>query len=179
VTFRHPWYRIDAVEPRSWSWQAYPTPQSRFDSAAGRFRVRYAGQAARTAMRERFDAQRRRLTPADLDLNLIELTGAVRVLDLRRDQTLDALGVDDQISTSRAPDVWNACQQLIDRVHDWFGERCHGVVYRSRTTPEHSANLAFFEGAPLSASNLGTLREQPTLLDSCILTDGFDVRGWR
>lgn len=130
-------------------------------------------------MRERFDEQRRRLTPADLDLNVVELTGAVRVLDLRRDQTLDALGLDDQVSTSRAPDVWNACQHLIDRVHDWFGDRCEGVVYRSRTTPEHSANLAFFKAAPLTARNLGTLREQPTLIDSCIMTDGFDVRGWR
>jgi hypothetical protein len=179
VAFRHPWYRIDAADPGSWSWQPYPSPLSRFDSAAGRFRVRYAGQAARTAMRERFDAQRRRLTPADLDLNLVELTGSIRVLDLRRDQTLDALGLDDQISTSRAPDVWSACQQLIDRVRDWFGERCDGLVYRSRTTPEQSANLAFFETAPLTAANLGTLRDQPTLLDSCILTDGFDVRGWR
>jgi hypothetical protein len=130
-------------------------------------------------MRERFDEQRRRLTPADLDLKLVELTGTVRVLDLRRDQTLDALGLDDQVSTSRTPDVWSACQQLIDRVRDWFGDRCDGVVYRSRTTPEHSANLAFFEAARLTARNLGTLREQPTLIDSCIVTDGFDVRGWR
>jgi hypothetical protein len=131
------------------------------------------------AMRERFDEQRRRLRPADLDLVLVELTGTVRLLDLRREQTLDALGLDDQVSTSRAPDVWRACQQLIDRVHDWFGDRCDGVAYRSRTTPEHSANLAFFQRAPLSARSLGTLREQPTLIDSCILTDGFDVRGWR
>ena len=179
ATFRHPWYRIDADEPRSWSWRPYPTPRSRFDSADGRFRVRYAGQEARVAMRERFDAQRRRLTPADLDLELVELTGTVRVLDLRRDQILDALGLDDQVSTSRAPDVWSACQQLVDRVYDWFGERCDGVVYRSRTTPEHSANLAFFKRASLTARSLGTLREQPTLIDSCIMTDGFDVRGWR
>ena len=179
VTFRRSWYRIDVAEPRAWSWRPYATPRSRFDSAAGRFRVRYAGQEARVAMRERFDEQRRRLTTADLDLNLVELTGAIRVLDLRRDQTLDALGLDDQVSTSRAPDVWSACQQLIDRVHDWFGERCEGFVYRSRTTPERSANLAFFKAARLTAKNLGTLREQPTLIDSCIVTDGFDVRGWR
>jgi hypothetical protein len=179
VTFRHPWYRIDAAEPRAWSWQPYATPRSRFDSPTGRFRVRYAGQEARAAMRERFDEQRRRLRPVDLDLVLVELTGTIRVVDLRRDSTLDALALDDQISTSRAPDVWSACQQLIDRLHDWFGDRCGGVVYRSRTTPEHSANLAFFRAAPLTARSLGTLRDQPTLIDSCILTDGFDVRGWR
>lgn len=130
-------------------------------------------------MRERFDDQRRRLRPADLDLVLVRLTGTVRVLDLRRDAVLDALGLDDQISTSRAPDVWAAAQLLIDRVHAWFGTRCDGVVYRSRTTPERSANLAFFESAQLAAQPLGPLRSQGTLIDSCILTDGFTVRGWR
>jgi hypothetical protein len=177
--FRRAWYRIEVADPKVWSWQPYAAPRSRFDSADGLFRVRYAGQEARVAMRERFDEQRRRLTPADLDLLLIELTGTVHVLDLRRDQALDALGMDDQISTSRAPDVWSACQKLVDRIHHWFGARCDGLVYRSRTTPEHAANLAFFETAPLTARSLGTLRDQPTLLDSCILTDGFDVRGWR
>ncbi|MBN9619372.1 MAG: RES family NAD+ phosphorylase [Actinobacteria bacterium] len=176
---RNDWYRIDVAAPSTWTWTAYPTPRSRFDSAGGGFRVRYAAQEARAAMRERFDDQRRRLRPADLDLVLVRLTGAVRVLDLRREATLDALGLDDQISTSRAPDVWAGCQLLVDRVRGWFGPRCDGLVYRSRTTPERSANLAFFEAAPLTPASLGALRDQGTLIDSCILTDGFDVRGWR
>lgn len=130
-------------------------------------------------MRERFDRDRRQLAVTHLDLHLVRLVGSVRVLDLRRDDTLDALGLDDQISTSRAPAVWAAGQRLIDLVRDWFGERCHGVVYRSRTTPQRSANLAFFEHAPVEARDLGRLRAQPTLLDSCILSDGFTVQGWR
>lgn len=130
-------------------------------------------------MRERFDEQQRRVRAVDLDLVLVELRGVLRVLDLRRDATLDALGLDDQISTSRAPDVWAACQRLVDSVLQWFGERCHGLVYRSRTTPERSANLAFFAHSPLEIRSLGTLREQATLLDSCILSDGFAVMGWR
>lgn len=130
-------------------------------------------------MRERFDASERIVRAADLDLHLVELTGTAHVLDLRRDRTLDALGLDDQISTSRAPGVWAAAQQLADLVRDWFGARCHGIVYRSRTTPQRSANLAFFEHAPLAAIDRGTLRAQDALLASCVLSDGFAVQGWR
>ena len=130
-------------------------------------------------MRERFDRVRRVVPTSALDAYLVELSGTIRAVDLRRDQTLDALGLDDQINTSRAPDVWAACQLLADRIHDWFGDRCDGIAYRSRTTPERSANLAFFAHAPLAAGSLGALRDQRVLLESCVLTDGFEVRGWR
>jgi hypothetical protein len=130
-------------------------------------------------MRERFDRPERRIEAADLELHMIELSGAIRVLDLRRDRVLDALGLDDQISTGRAREIWSACQRLTDLVHDWFGERCDGIVYRSRTTPEHGANLAFFRHAPLTARDLGALREQEDLLRASVLTDGFTLRGWR
>lgn len=176
---RRSWYRLDSEPPAQWSWAAFPGPRYRFDSASGSFRVRYAGQDARVAMRERFDETARRVDPSDLDTQLVRLDGDVQVLDLRRDQILDALRLDDQINTSRAPGVWTACQQLVDRVHAWFGERCDGLVYRSRTTPQRSANLVFFAHAPFEAHPLGTLREQATLIDSCILSDGFLVRGWR
>jgi hypothetical protein len=36
-------------------------------------------------------------------------------------------------------------------------------VYRSRTTPERSANLAFFSHAPLTARRLGNLGDQTAL----------------
>jgi hypothetical protein len=142
-------------------------------------RVRYAGDAPRVAMRERCDASERIVRAADLDLHLVELIGRLQVLDLRRDRILDALGLDDQISTSRAPGVWAAAQRLVDLVHAWFGERCHGIVYRSRTTPQRSANLAFFHHAPLESTDRGTLRAQDALLASCVLSDGFAVQGWR
>jgi hypothetical protein len=130
-------------------------------------------------MRERFDRPERRLEARDLELHMVELTGAIRVLDLRRDRVLDALGLDDQISTARARDVWSACQRLTDLVHEWFGGRCDGIVYRSRTTPERGANLAFFQHAPLTARDLGPLRAQEELLRTAVLTDGFALRGWR
>lgn len=130
-------------------------------------------------MRERFDREPRVLPKGALDLHLVELTGEIRVLDLRRDRVLDALHLDDQISTGRAPGVWTACQHLVDLVHEWFAERCHGIVYRSRTTPERSANLAFFEHAPLHPRSLGLLREQAVLLTESLVSDGFTIQNWR
>jgi hypothetical protein len=179
TSVRADWYRLDSTPPDAWTWTVYPTPMSRFDSAAGTTRVRYAGDAPRVALRERFDREERKVTARHLDLVLVELTGPLRVLDLRRDDILDALGLDDQISTSRAPDVWSTCHVLTDRVHTWFGERCDGLVYRSRTTPQRSANLAFFPHAPVAARSLGPLREQTALLSSCVLSEGFAVMGWR
>jgi hypothetical protein len=178
-TLRHAWFRLDREPPEQWSWHPYSMARSRFDSPTGASRVRYAGDAKRVAMRERFDQSRRVITAAQLGLHLIELRGSIRVLDLRRDSTLDALGLDDQISTSRARGVWAACQRLADLVHEWFGERCDGIVYRSRTTPQSSANLAFFAHAPLAAVNLGTLVEQPDLLARSLVADGFAIEGWR
>jgi hypothetical protein len=179
TTVRHAWYRLDSEPPDVWSWQAFPGPRNRFDSAAGGLRVRYAGDEQRVAMRERFDEARRVVLASQLELELVELTGSVRVLDLRRDQTLDALGLDDQINTSRSPEVWPACHRLADLVHEWFGEQCHGIVYRSRTTPERSANLAFFAHAPLRARALGPLAGHERLLIQCAAGDGFRILGWR
>lgn len=178
TTLRHEWYRVDTEPASTWSWRPFAAPRNRFDSAAGTTRVRYAGDALRGAMRERFDASGRRVRAADLDLRLVELSGEIRVLDLRQDRTLDALGLDDQISTSRAPGVWGACHLLGDRVRDWFGERCDGLVYRSRTTPQRSANLAFFAHAQLAARDLGRLGDRDDLLAACVLSDGFAIQGW-
>ena len=86
-------------------------------------------------MRKSFDRDERIVSRRRMETHLVELTGAIRVLDLRRDRTLDALGLDDQINTGRAPGAWAACQQLTDLVQEWFGERCDGIVYRPRTTP--------------------------------------------
>lgn len=130
-------------------------------------------------MRERFDDFDRTIRATDLRLSLVELTGPLRVLDLRRDRTLDALGLDDQISTGRALGVWTACQLLADLVSEWFGVACEGIVYRSRTTPERAANLAFFSHAPLQARDLGTLADHQDLLVECVASDGFTVQGWR
>lgn len=176
---RRPWYRLDAQPPGDWNWEPYPKPRSRFDSAAGAFRLRYAGDAMRVALRERFDESRRTVRETALRQRLVELSGPARVVDLRKDHTLDALGVDDQISTGRSPGIWEACHHLADLVHEWFGERCDGIVYRSRTTPQHCANLAFFGHATFAVRDLGPLGEQRELLLDAVAKDGFTIQGWR
>lgn len=112
------------------------------------------------------------------ELHVDTLVGDVRVIDLRRDRTLDALGIDDQINTSRAPGVWTACQRLADLLLQWYGDRLEGIVYRSRTTPQHSAHLAFFEHTPLIATGGGPLGDHTELLAACVASDGFVVEGW-
>lgn len=175
---RHPWYRLDSEPPSRWRWSAFPEARHRFDSASGGFRVRYAGDAQRVTMRERFDYEGRIVSAEHLRLHLVELTGTVRVLDLRRDGNLDALDLDDQVSTGRASALWATCQRLADQVRAWYGDRCDGIVYRSRTTPQRSANLAFFHHAPLNARTLGRLGDQTGLLAACVLSDGFAIDGW-
>lgn len=178
VSRRRRWWRLDAADPAEWTWEPFPEVRHRFDSARGQARVRYAADAMRVAMRERFDAEGRIVSTEHLDLHVVEITGTARVLDLRQDAVLDALGLDDQVSTSRAPEVWAACQELADRVQEWFGPRVDGLVYRSRTTPQRSANLAFWGHAPLQARSLGLLRDHEGLLAASVASDGFTVLGW-
>ena len=178
VSQRHAWYRLDEQPPRSWSWRPHPTPRHRFDAADGSLRVRYFADSPRAAMRERFDGEGRVISSGHLGDRLVEITGTIRVLDLRSDRTLDVLGLDDQISTSRAPGVWAACQELTALLHTWYGERLHGIVYRSRTTPQRSANLALLDPTPVTVRDLGALRRQEALLTALVTGDGFAVEGW-
>jgi hypothetical protein len=177
---RRYWYRLDHATPADWSWEPFAHPRYRFDSAAGSTRVRYAGSTMRSAMRERFDETGRFVPAHLLDLRVIELSGPARVIDVRLERNLDALGFDDQVNTSRAPDVWTACQLLSDRLVEWYAERLDGIVYRSRTTPQTSHNLAFVRpaGDRLVARDLGALREHTGLLAACVHSDGFAIDGW-
>jgi len=174
------WWRLDAQPPADWSWRPFPTAVNRFDPAGGEIRARYAASTARGAFRERYAEARRHITDRDAGVRLVRLTGRLRVLDLRSEQVLDRLHLDDEISTGRAPRVFAACGALSALVVRWYAERCHGVVYRSRTTPVSSANLAFFSWAPVVAADLGGLTDHRGLLAHLILDDGFrvDLPGW-
>lgn len=169
------WWRLDRDPPDRWGWSPYAAPLQRFDSATGAFRTRYAARSARGALREAFDWSGRVLADADLDRRLVQLEGTLRVLDLRREAVLDALGLDDRISTARDLATWQRCHELIDEAAGHYGDRCHGLLYRSRTTPQTSANLAFLAHAPLRARDLGPLRAQRAVLDAAIIGDGFTV----
>lgn len=82
-----------------WTWEGFPTPRHRFDPPSGRFRVRYAANDAVAAARERFPGQM--ITERDGGLVLVRLDGSPDALHLTRQRNLDALGVDDRVSTGR------------------------------------------------------------------------------
>jgi hypothetical protein len=169
------WWRVDVAAPDDWTWSPFPQPLQRFDSARGAFRIRYAARTARGAMREAFDHRGRVLVRADLQRTLVRLRGSARVLDLRREAVLDAFGLDDRISTARDPQTWDRCHELVDRIAEHYGDRCDGIMYRSRTTPQTSANLAFFEGHPMQVLGLGVVAEQAGLLSALVIGDNFVV----
>jgi hypothetical protein len=104
----------------------------------------------------------------------VTLTGRVRALDLRQERVLDELQLDDQISTSRADPWWDAAHRLTDAARQWWGDHVEGIVYRSRTTPETSTNLAFFAHAPLAGVSV-PLDASVGLLDRLVLARAFTV----
>ena len=109
--------------------------------------------------------------------HLVRLVAArhLRVLDLRTEKNLDALQVDDQISTGQHPDVWDTCHRLADAVRRWWTD-LDAIVYRSRITPESSANLAFFadDGFDIQSWLLADRRD---ILTDLVLNNGFTI-GW-
>jgi hypothetical protein len=167
------WFRLDEHAPASWSWSGFPAPRNRFD-VSGR-RVRYAARTERGACREHFAESARTITARHASLRVVRLTGRLRVVDLRAETTLDALGIDAEISTGRAHRVFDTCWVLGERLLQWYGETVHGIVYTSRTTPETSANLAFFRHSPVTSTSLGRLDRRVDLLAHLIADDGFRV----
>lgn len=169
-------YRIEAQPFSRWDWAPRPRARFRFDSASGTLRVRYAATSSHGAARERYRDTGSYIPPDHAAHYLVTLTATapVRVLDLRREPVLDVLGLDDRISTGHEPDVWESAQRLTDLVVAWWGETVHGIVYRSRTTPETSANVALFHHAPL-AGRSQRLDRARTFLDMLVVRYGFTI----
>lgn len=171
-----PWWRIDTDAPDAWTWGGFAEPRNRFDPASGAWRVRYAARSVAGAGRERYQATGRYI-PADHAghrLVRLEARRRLRVLDLRTEANLDALGVDDRVSTGREAEVWDACHRLADTTGAWWGDDLDGIVYRSRTTPASSANLAFFSTAPFRATS-ARLGDSTAELVELVLDHGFTV----
>jgi RES domain len=167
---------LDDSLPQDWVWQPFATARWRFDSPTQAYRARYAASSARGMLREAFDPDRY-IGAASLTRWVVEFTMATSVLDLRTDDTLDAFGLDDQISTSRAPQVWTCAQAVGDLLwHRYSADaRTPGIVYRSRTTPQHNANLTFFADTPSVVGSVRRLRDCTALLEAAIRADGFTV----
>ncbi len=173
--------RVDSGNPATWSWAGFPQPYHRFDPLSGSFRVRYAGWTPRTSLRERFPE--RRIPHGDADLRLVTLRGRVRMLDLTSEIVLDALGIDDRISTGRQPKIrtpgqpdpfLDACGRITDLVDGWWDD-VHAIRYRSRTTPTQT-NVAFCQHADLEPDAV-PLADATDVLVRAVLGDGFSVPG--
>lgn len=171
-------WRIEGTDPSAWEWAGFPEPRHRFDPALGGFRTRYASSSVSGAARERY-LDTGSFIPVDhADHLLIRLTATrrFRVVDLRTEANLLALQVDDRISTGHEPNVWNACHRLVDALRGWWPE-LDGIVYRSRTTPATSYNVAFFSTEAFTVESR-TIRACPEDLNELVLrhrvTVGFD-----
>lgn len=171
--------RVDGTDPSAWSWDGSPRPFHRFDPLSSSFRVRYAGWTPRSALRERFPE--RRIPEGAAELHLVTLRGRVRVLDLTSEVVLDALGIDDRVSTARLPRVrtgeqpdpfLDACGRLTDLVADWWDD-VHAIRYRSRTTPSQT-NVVFCQHATLEPDTI-PLATATDVLVRAVVGDGFSV----
>ena len=100
-------------------------------------------------------------------------TRPFRVLDLRNEEKLDLLDLDDRISTSHEPRVWETAQRLAERAHGWW-DRIDGIAYRARTTPSSTSNLAFWsiEGCTATSRPLHECTEE---LDDLVLRRDFTI----
>jgi hypothetical protein len=171
-------WRVDATDPAGWTWEGFPDPRYRFDPASEAFRTRYASTELVGAFRERYRATGLVIPIDHAAHHLVRLVAArhLRVLDLRTERNLDALDVDDQISTGQHADVWATCHRLADAARRWWAD-LDAIVYRSRTTPTTSANFAFFADDGFAIESWGHA-DRPDILTELVLRHGFTL-GWK
>ena len=136
--------------------------------------MRYAATSASGAARERYRDTGSFIPASHATHFRVDLNGVIRVLDLRREVVLDALGVDARICSSYEEAVRSACWQLCDSVVEWWGDAVQGILSTSRTTPESSANLAFFAHTPLTSAAT-PLADCGPYLDELVIGHGFTV----
>jgi hypothetical protein len=104
-------------------------------------------------------------------------------LHLTHQGNLDALGVDDRVSTGRIdptrttdPDpLLDVCGRLADAVNDWWGHDAPPLIYRSRTTPSVGRSIAFTQEASPRTLIARPLREATALHAHLVLRAGFIV----
>ncbi len=168
-------WRIDAEPPERWTWDGFPSPRHRFDPADGSFRTRYASTRFYGAARERYLDSGRYIPAAHASHHAVSLVAVrpFRVLDLRSEEKLDLLDLDDRISTSHEPRVWEAAQLLAARAHRWW-DRIDGIVYRARTTPSSTSNLAIWSIKGCRATSR-PLRQCTDELDDLVLRRDFTI----
>jgi hypothetical protein len=111
----------------------------------------------------------------------VRLDGAPSALHLTHQVNLDALGVDDRVSTGRivlderGPDpLLDTCGALSDAIWDWWDGEPPPIVYRARTAPS-GRSLAFTRTSGLTVGTAGRLRDATALHVHLVLRAGFAV----
>jgi len=110
-------------------------------------------------------------------------------LDLTRQAVLDALGLDDRVSTGRIeaagradPDpLLETCGRLADAVFDWWQRHPPPLVYRTRSMPSIARSVAFTAPAAATATaapavvSVRRLAEATALHAHLVVRAGFTV----
>ncbi|MGH9091055.1 MAG: hypothetical protein ACRDZR_06715 [Acidimicrobiales bacterium] len=123
------------------------------------------------------------LTELDGELWLVRLSLPGPALALTRQANLDALGLDDRVSTGRLdtasrvdPDPLLAtCGQLADAIYDWWRGFPPPLLYRARTMPGVGRSVAFTAGSERSLLDARPLRMATALHAYLVLRAGFQV----
>ena len=174
---RRPWFRLDGQPPSGWGGHPFRrlgTGSTRQPGCTG-FATQVKDNASPCASASTRRVEWCRLRTSRFDSSSSPAFSAFSTSGWSATST----PWDWTTRSAQAEDLrWATCQQLSDRVFAWYGERCQGIVYRSRTTPQRSGNLAFFAHAPLQPVDRGALQDRSGLLASCVLSDGFTVEGW-
>lgn len=171
-----PWWRFDDAAHATWRWDGFDAPRHRFDPPSGRFRVRYAANRIDAAALERFPG--RTITDSDGDLQLVGLQGSPPALHLTHQNNLEALDLDDRISTGRLdqdPDpLLGASQALSDAIYDWWNAAPPPLVYRTRSMPS-ARSIAFTSATVWDTITTRPLRQATLLLTHLVIRRDFTV----
>ncbi|MHB1712695.1 MAG: hypothetical protein ACYCV7_15070 [Acidimicrobiales bacterium] len=157
------------------------SPIGRFDPLSNTFRVRYAANRPAAAARERFAS--RTITDADGEMFVVALDSMPPVVNLSHQSNLDALGLDDRVSTGRIdvalradPDpLLETCGWLADAIYGWWDGRPPPLIYRTRTMPAAGRSIAFAEWVSPRVVAVGRLRDATALHAYLVLRAGFTV----
>lgn len=110
-------------------------------------------------------------------------TDELSALHLIHQANLDALDLDDRISTGRldrlgsgADPLLSTCQALSDAVFDWWEGAPPPLVYRTRTLPA-ARSMAFTRAVGWTTSGSRRLSEATGLLAALVTRHGFTVPG--
>jgi hypothetical protein len=120
----------------------YPSPRHRFDAAGGRYAAIYTNDDKVGTLGEVYVDRGRRLGRQEGKRHLVRITAtsALRLVDLRSDETLSALDLDARISTG---EDYEACQKWALALYEALPDIA-GLRYAPRKAGEGCSNVVLF-----------------------------------